>query len=231
MSNVVKHFSGGNEVVRAVDGVSLSVVPGQLVALYGPSGSGKTTLLMMMGGLLSPDSGTIEFDGRDISRMSAKESALYRRREVGFVLQSFELSSATSALNNVALGLLADGRTLREGKRMSEPWLKRVGLGQRLQHRAGLLSGGERQRVALARAFVGRPKLLLTDEPTGNLDTKRTREMLVLLREMCHEQNIPGVIVTHDSVTREYVDRVYSLHDGRLIDGLDPDISASVDSG
>ena len=231
LNHVVKHYPGESEVVRAVDGVSLSVAPGELVALYGPSGSGKTTLLMMAGGLLSPDSGTIVFDGNDISRMSAKESALYRRREVGFVLQSFELNLSTSAENNAALALLADGRTLREAKRMARPWLERVGLGQRLTHRAGQLSMGERQRVAIARALAGSPKLLLTDEPTGNLDTKRTREVLALLRDICHEQQVPGVIVTHDPLALEYVDDVHSLRDGRLIDGLDPELRTALDSG
>jgi putative ABC transport system ATP-binding protein len=231
LSDVIKYYPGGEEVVRAVDGVSLSVAPGQFVALYGPSGSGKTTLLMMAGGLLSADRGTIRFGGRDISRMSAKESTLYRRREVGFVLQSFLLNLATSALNNAALALLSDGHTLREGKRIAQPWLERVGLDERLEHRAGQLSMGERQRVSIARALAGKPKLLLTDEPTGNLDSKRTREILALLRDICHEQEIPGVIVTHDLVTLEYVDHVHSLRDGHLIDGLDPELRAAADSG
>jgi putative ABC transport system ATP-binding protein len=229
LSEVVKHYPGGDEVVRAVDGVSLTVERGQLVALYGPSGSGKTTLLMMAGGLLSADSGTIEFAGSDISRMSAKESSLYRRREVGFVLQGFELNLATSALNNAALALLSRGHTLREAKRIAQPWLERVGLEKRITHRAGQLSMGERQRVAIARALAGEPKLLLTDEPTGNLDSTRTREVLALLRDICHEQEIPGVIVTHDPVTREYVDQVHSLRDGHLIDGLDPELQAALD--
>jgi putative ABC transport system ATP-binding protein len=227
LTEVIKHYPGAEEVVRAVDGVSLTVRPGEFVALYGPSGSGKTTLLMMAGGLLSPDSGSIAFGGRDISCMSAKQSALYRRREVGFVLQSFELNLATSALNNAALALLADGHTLREAKRMARPWLERVGLGQRLEHRAGLLSMGERQRVAIARALAGGPRLLLTDEPTGNLDTSRTREVLAMLRGICHEQQIPGIVVTHDPVAREFVDRVHSLRDGHLVDGLDSELLAA----
>jgi putative ABC transport system ATP-binding protein len=229
LKEVIKHYSGGDEVIRAVDGVSLTVRPGEFVALYGPSGSGKTTLLIMAGGLLSPDSGSIVFGGKDISRMSVKESALYRRREVGFVLQSFELNLATSALNNAALALLSRGHTLREAKHIAQPWLERVGLGRRLEHRAGQLSMGERQRVAIARALAGGPKLLLTDEPTGNLDSTRTREVLALLREICHEQRIPGVIVTHDPVAREYVDEVHSLRDGHLIDGLDPELRAALD--
>ncbi|MGH2832541.1 MAG: ABC transporter ATP-binding protein [Solirubrobacteraceae bacterium] len=231
LNEVVKHYPGESEIVRAVDGVSLSVAPGQFVALYGPSGSGKTTLLMMAGGLLSPDAGTILFDGHDISRMSAKESAYYRRREVGFVLQSFELNLATSTENNAALALLADGRTLREAKQMAKPWLERVGLGKRLKHRAGQLSQGERQRVAIARALAGGPKLLLTDEPTGNLDTKRTREVLALLRDICHEQQVPGVIVTHDPLALEYVDDVHSLRDGQLTDGLDPELRTALSHG
>lgn len=231
LNEVVKHYPGESEIVRAVDGISLSVAPGQFVALYGPSGSGKTTLLMMAGGLLSPDAGTILFEGRDISRMSAKESAHYRRREVGFVLQSFELNLATSTENNAALALLADGHTLRDAKQMAKPWLERVGLGKRLKQRAGQLSQGERQRVAIARALAGAPKLLLTDEPTGNLDTKRTREVLALLRDICHEQQVPGVIVTHDPLALEYVDDVHSLRDGQLTDGLDPELRTALGQG
>ena len=231
LNDVVKRYAAGDEeVVRAVDGVSLTVRPGEFVALYGPSGSGKTTLLMMAGGLLSADGGSIRFGGREISRMSARESSRYRRDEVGFVLQGFELNLATSALNNAALALLARGHTLREARRIARPWLERVGLAERLEHRAGLLSMGERQRVAIARALAGEPRLLLTDEPTGNLDSTRTREVLALLRDICHEQGIPGVIVTHDPVTREYVDHVHSLRDGHLTDGLDPELSAAIGS-
>ncbi len=217
---VVKHYRGGGETVRAVDGVTLSVEPGQLVALYGPSGSGKTTLLLLAAGLMDPDSGEVRFDGRDLQSMSSRESASYRLRDVGFVFQSFHLMPGASALDNALIKLPVRGYTLREARRMAEPWLRRVGLGERIEHRPHQLSMGERQRVAIARALVGEPRLLLADEPTGNLDSVRTREILSLLAEVCHENNIPGLLVTHDAEAAPFVDRTITLRDGRLLDGI-----------
>jgi putative ABC transport system ATP-binding protein len=221
LTDVVKHYGVGGNVVRAVDGVSLRAGPGEFVALYGPSGSGKTTLLLMMASLLAVDSGTIMFGGRDVSCLSSRDSALYRRRELGFVSQSFHLIASASAIDNAGIKLFSDGYTLREARRHVRPLLERVGLGERLLHRAAVLSMGERQRVTVARALAGKPRLLLADEPTGNLDSARTRETLGLLRDICRAEKIPGVIVTHDTVTREYADRVYWLRDGRLHDKLD----------
>jgi putative ABC transport system ATP-binding protein len=227
LRDLVKHYTAGGEVVRAVDGVSLEVAPGELVALYGPSGSGKTTLLLMAAALLAPDSGEALFDGRRISGLSAKDSARYRRREVGFVFQSFHLLAGASALNNAALKLLCDGYTIGEARRMVRPWLERVGLGARVEQKAAQLSMGERQRVAIARALAGNPRLLLADEPTGNLDSTRTREILALLRDISHEQGIPGVLVTHDPRAQAFVDRVFTLRDGSLADGFDPDLDSA----
>ncbi len=228
LRDLVKHYSAGGEIVRAVDGVSLSVAPGELIAVYGPSGSGKTTLLLIAAALLTPDSGEVLFDGRRVSGLSAKDSARYRRREVGFVFQSFHLLAGSSALNNAALKLLCDGYTLGEAKRTVRPWLERVGLGERIDQKAAQLSMGERQRVAIARALAGEPRLLLADEPTGNLDSTRTREILGLLRDICHEQGIPGVLVTHDPRAQGFVDRVYTLRDGNLADGFDPDLEGAL---
>jgi putative ABC transport system ATP-binding protein len=225
--DLVKHYSTGAEVVRAVDGVSLTVSSGEFVALYGPSGSGKTTLLLSAAGLMAPDGGSVMFGGRDIAGLSAAESAIYRRREVGFVFQAFHLIPGAPALDNAALKLLADGFSLAQARREARPWLRRVGLSEREAHPPERLSMGERQRVAIARALVNEPQLLLTDEPTGNLDSKRSREILALLRDVCHERGIPGLLVTHDPQATAFVDRVHTLRDGRLTEGLDAELAVS----
>lgn len=226
LREVVKHYPSGSEIVRAVDGVSLTIPPGELVALYGPSGSGKTTLLLLAVGLMRPDSGSIHFGGRDIGSLSERESARYRRRDVGFVFQSFHLAGGATALDNVTTKLTGDGLTLREARRRARPWLDQVGLEDRAEHMPRQLSMGERQRVAVARALVNRPRLLLADEPTGNLDSKRTRDILALLRSICHERGMPGLLVTHDPEAIAFVDRVYTLRDGRISEGLDAELAA-----
>ena len=224
LREVVKHYHAGGEPVRAVDRVSLTVAPGEFVALYGPSGSGKTTLLLLAAGLMTPDAGTVRFGERDISRLSPNDRALYRRREVGFVFQSFHLMPGGTALDNAALKLLSDGWSMNKAHRAARPWLDRVGLDERLHHKPAELSMGERQRVAIARALVNEPGLLLTDEPTGSLDSKRGRETLELLREICHERGIPAVLVTHDPQAVGVVDTVHTLRDGHLGAGLDADL-------
>lgn len=228
LRGVVKHYVAGSETVKAVDEVSLTVHEGELVALYGPSGSGKTTLLLLCAGLLPADRGQIFFDGRDISRLSERESAAFRRNEVAFVFQSFHLIPGASALNNAAMKLLSTGLSLREARRIVTPLLRRVGLDQRIDQPADRLSMGERQRVAIARALAGDPCLLLADEPTGNLDSRRTAEILGLLREICHEGSIPGLLVTHDSKAQRFADRVLTLRDGRLAEGLDAELQESL---
>ena len=226
LRDIVKHYPSGGETVRAVDGVSLEIVPGELVALYGPSGSGKTTLLLLAAGLMEPDSGHVLFGGRDISGMSVRESARYRLRDVGFVFQSFHLMPGASALDNALIKLPVSGYTVREARKKTIPWLERVGLGPRLNHLPEQLSMGERQRVAIARALVGEPGMLLADEPTGNLDSVRTRGILGLLRDVCHERGIPGLLVTHDPEAIPFVDRTLTLRDGRLLDGVDAELAA-----
>ncbi len=225
LCDVVKHYRSEGETVRAVDGVSLTLTPGDFVALYGPSGSGKTTLLLLAAGLLSPESGKVLFEERDIGGYTARERADYRRRDVGIVFQSFHLMAGASVLNNAAIKPLADGVSPRRARDMARPWLDRVGLIDRHDYRPRQLSMGERQRVAIARALVNEPKMLLCDEPTGNLDSKRSREILVLLRDICHDRCIPGLLVTHDPQATEYVDRAYTLSDGELREGVSPELA------
>ncbi len=225
LRDVVKHYPSGGEIVCAVDGVTLDIEPGELVALYGPSGSGKTTLLLLAAGLMSPDSGEVRFEGRDVGGMSARESARYRLHDLGFVFQAFHLMPGASALDNALIKLPVRGYTVREAREKTTPWLQRLGLGERLEHRPEQLSMGERQRVAIARALVGEPRMLLADEPTGNLDSVRTREILALLRDVCHERQIPGLLVTHDAEAMSFVDRTLSLRDGRLLDGFDAELA------
>jgi putative ABC transport system ATP-binding protein len=220
---VSKHYASGVEVVKAVDAVTLTVAAGELVALYGPSGSGKTTLLLLAAALTNPDSGKVLFDGRDVGCLSDREGALYRRRDVGFVFQAFHLMAHTSALDNATIKLTGGGCTLREARRQALPWLERVGLGERTEHTPEQLSMGERQRVAIARALVNEPRLLLADEPTGNLDSARSREILALMRDICHERGIPGLLVTHDPDGTSFVDRVHTLRDGHLAEGMRPE--------
>ncbi len=216
LRELVKHYRGP-DLIRAVDGVSLTISPGEFVALYGPSGSGKTTLLQLIATLLEPDSGSIHFDGTEVTGLAPKQRALYLRRDVGLISQSVHLMP-TTALNNAASKLLADRWSLREARAAAQPWLERVGLGARLSYRPDQLSMGERQRVAIARALASSPGLLLADEPTGNLDSERSEEVLGLLRDVAHERAIPAIIVTHDAAAAAVVDQVQTLRDGRLCD-------------
>jgi putative ABC transport system ATP-binding protein len=220
LRDLVKHYPAvGGESVRAVDGVSLHVRPGEMVALYGPSGSGKTTLLLMVATLLQPTAGTITIDDRDVSSLSEREASQFRLSELGFIRQNFDLLPGVSAIDNAVLKLLKSVRW-REAHRQITPLLERLGLGARLGHRAETLSMGERQRVMIARALSTEPSLLLADEPTGSLDSQRSREVLELLLELCRERNVATVLVSHDPLAAGYADRVFALRDGQLCDYL-----------
>jgi putative ABC transport system ATP-binding protein len=198
-----------------VDGVSLTVEPGETVVLFGPSGSGKTTLLLMIAALLRPTAGTVVIAGRDLAMLSDREASRFRLSELGFIRQSFDLMPGVSALDNATLKLL---KTKRWGQARREiaPLLEQLGLGERMRHRSETLSMGERQRVMIARALSTRPRLLLADEPTGSLDSRRAREVLELLRDLCHEREVATMIVSHDPMAAAYADRVLALRDGRL---------------
>jgi putative ABC transport system ATP-binding protein len=223
LRDLVKHHHvGDTEPVRAVDGVSLSVAAGELVALYGPSGSGKTTLLTLIAGLSSPDSGAVLLDGRDISSLSDVERSRYRLRDLGFIDQTSDLLPGGSALQNAAMKLWLL-ENARDAEQRIEPLLLRLGLDERLTHRADQLSMGERQRVMIARALSTEPKLVLADEPTGSLDTQRSREVLELLAEICREQGAAVLLVTHDPLATTVADRVHAMLDGRIVD-YEPDL-------
>jgi putative ABC transport system ATP-binding protein len=224
LRDLVKHYPAiGGEPVKAVDGVSLKVEPGEMVVLYGPSGSGKTTLLLMVATLLAPTSGQVLIGGRDVSLLTEREASHFRLSELGFIRQNFDLLPGVTAIDNAVLKLLKSMRW-RDAHRQIAPLLERLGLGQRLEHRAELLSMGERQRVMIARALSTEPRLLLADEPTGSLDTQRGREVLELLTELCREHQVAIVLVSHDPQAAAYADRVYALRDGKLSD-YEPDQS------
>jgi putative ABC transport system ATP-binding protein len=231
LRDVVKHYaSSGGEVVRAIDGVSLTIAESELLALYGPSGSGKSTLLQIVAALLNPDGGQVLVGGRDVSALPSREGARYRLHEVGFVRQSLDLLPGVSALDNAALKLLNTRVGVRDAHRAVTPLLQRLGLEQRLRNRAEELSMGERQRVMIARALSTGPKLLLADEPTGSLDTHRSREVLGLLVEICREQDVAVLLVTHDPQAAGFADTVRALRDGRLVDH-EPDVGLASSVG
>jgi putative ABC transport system ATP-binding protein len=217
LEDVVKHYRGGGEEVRAVDGLALEVRAGEMVAIHGPSGSGKTTLLMMVAALLQPDSGTIRYDGRDLASMSERQVSEYQLREIGFIYQRFKLMPTVTALENAARKLLIGGVRMREAQARVKPWLERVGLGDQLDRTVSEMSGGERQRVAIVRVLACEPRLILADEPTGNLDSARGREIVQLLGTIAREQQAAVVLVTHDLSVLDLADRSYALRDGRLI--------------
>jgi putative ABC transport system ATP-binding protein len=216
LEGVCKYYRTPGETVVALQDVSLIVSPGEVVAVMGPSGSGKSTLLLLIGALLRPDAGSIRFRGRELGSMSERDSARYRRRDVGFVYQDYNLFPGMSAADNVALPLRMNRVGWRESHEQASALLDRM----ELAHRAGFLpsrlSGGERQRVAVARALAAKPSLVLADEPTGNLDTARGEEVLSALRELARSQDTAVILATHDAHATDYADRVCDIKDGGL---------------
>ena len=218
LRDVHKVFRQGEAEVRALAGVSLDIEAGAFVSIMGPSGSGKSTLLHLMGGLDLPTSGEVTLDGSPLSRMSDDEITLLRRRKIGFVFQFFNLLPTYTAEENVALPLLLDGLGRREVRPRVEAALEQVGLSHRRRHRPEELSGGEMQRVAIARALVIDPRVILADEPTGNLDTKTGEQVLDLLGAANRDRHCTIVLVTHDSRAAAHAERLITLKDG-IVDG------------
>jgi putative ABC transport system ATP-binding protein len=202
--------------VEALRGVSMRIDPAEYVAVVGPSGSGKSTLMHLLGCLDRPTSGALNVGGRDVATLSDGELAELRNRTIGFVFQSFQLLGRTSALDNVGLPLVYRGLRRAERRERAEAALTAVGLGHRLEHRPGQLSGGEQQRVAIARALVGEPRLLLADEPTGNLDTGSGTEVMSILERMVAERGVAVVVVTHDPEIAALARRRIHVRDGLL---------------
>lgn len=214
LDDVRVSYGDGDSVVHALDHVSLSVDPGEFIAVVGPSGSGKSTLLAVAGALTTPDSGRVAVAGEDIGDFNDTELARIRREHVGFVFQSSgSLPSALRARDQIELAARIHGK---RGRRSNEELLEAVGMGHRAKHRPATLSGGERQRIGIARALVAGPDLLLVDEPTAALDRRRSHEIVTLLAEECREQGVAGVMVTHDLDVIEHCDRVFEMVDGRL---------------
>ena len=214
--DLVKTYVLGEMQVRALRGVTLSVQAGEFVALTGPSGSGKSTLMHLLGCLDRPTAGSYSLSGQDVSAMSKRELAGVRNRDIGFVFQGFNLLPRTSAMENVELPMLYAGvRSGKERRERAREALTSVGLGERLDHHPNQLSGGQQQRVAIARALVNRPKLLLADEPTGNLDSRTSVEVMGIFQRL-NAQGLTIVLVTHEMDIAEYGTRILRFRDGRV---------------
>jgi ABC-type lipoprotein export system ATPase subunit len=220
LQDIRKTYRMGDIAVPVLRGVSLTVARGELVALMGTSGSGKSTLMNVLGCLDRPDSGLYRLDGEEMSHLSADQRAMVRNHKMGFVFQSFNLLPRTSALDNVAMPLTytTDHLSEREARRRAAEMLARVGLQDRMDHEPSRLSGGQQQRVAIARALINRPPLLLADEPTGNLDSRTSEEVLAMFQALNQKEGITIIMVTHDANVALCAQRVIRIHDGMIVD-------------
>lgn len=214
--DLVKVFRLGGSTVYALNHVSLSIGRGEIVCLLGPSGSGKSTLLNCLAGLERPEQGSITYGPLSLERLSEDKITLFRSLNVGFVFQSYNLIPTLSALENVTLGLMLKGVPKKQREEEAKEMLERVGLGNRLSHRPNQLSGGQQQRVSIARAFVGNPKVVFADEPTGNLDTATSFEVMELMTRMVEQKKITMIMVTHDEEMTGFADRLFHMRDGKI---------------
>jgi putative ABC transport system ATP-binding protein len=217
-TNLTKIYGSGDTAVTALNKVSIDVAPGEFVAVMGPSGCGKSTLLHLLGGLDRPTQGSVIIDGHNLSELPDSKLTELRRRKIGFIFQFFNLIPVLNAVENTALPITLDGVKPEQAKTRATEWLEKVGLGDRMTHRPDQLSGGQQQRVAIARALVADPALVLADEPTGNLDTRSSDEIAVLLRQVANEWGRSVIIVTHDPRIAAHADRILFLKDGSIAD-------------
>jgi ABC-type lipoprotein export system ATPase subunit len=218
LTNVTKSYGAGSSQVHALRGITVEIAPGERVALLGKSGSGKSTLLNLIGGLDKPSSGKIDVAGQDLGSMISSQLARYRLTMVGMVFQSFNLVATRTALQNVELPMVFAGQTPAARRAAGQGALQAVGLSERLHHRPNELSGGEHQRVAIARALVNNPQILLADEPTGNLDTDTSNEIIAILENHLNTHGTTLILVTHDEdLARRCAPRILRLQDGRLV--------------
>lgn len=220
LSRLVKTYGEGANRVEALKGLDLYIAPGEFVSIMGPSGSGKSTLLNLVSALDTPTTGEISIDGHEIGSMTDDDLTLFRRRKIGLIFQFFNLLPTLSALDNVLLPLMLEGKINDKDRQHAHEILSEVGLSQRAEHKMHQLSGGEMQRVAIARALILDPRLLLADEPTGNLDSATGHTVLKLMRDLCERHKTTVVMVTHDRNAARMGDRIVTLKDGLLVSDL-----------
>lgn len=218
IENLYKIYPVGKEKVVALGGINLEIPKGQICCILGTSGSGKSTLLNQLAGLEKPTKGRVLIGGVNVSALSEGQLAKFRQKNVGFIFQSYNLLQSYSALENVAMPLMFRGIGKGLRNRRAKVILKQVGLGKRMHHKPAQMSGGQQQRVGIARAFVAKPKIVFADEPTGNLDTKTTKEVMELMVRLCRKNNQTLVLVTHDRELALYADRIITLIDGHVVD-------------
>lgn len=217
VKDLYKFYRVGDSVVRALDGVSFEVLEGEFCAIVGTSGSGKSTLLNMLAGLEKPTRGQVVIDGHHIEKLNESELVKFRRDNVGFVFQSFHLLGTMNALENVALPLTFRGESLKSRMKKADEMLKLVGLTNHRKHLPRQMSGGQQQRVGVARALVADPRILYCDEPTGNLDSHTSEDVMRLMQRVVREQNRTMVMVTHDDHLAQYADRIFHIIDGKIV--------------
>ncbi|HHV78829.1 MAG TPA: ABC transporter ATP-binding protein [Firmicutes bacterium] len=217
--SLTKKYRLGQEIVVAVNEVNLTIPRGKFVCIMGVSGSGKSTLLHLLAGLDRPTKGEVDFEGYNLSAMSENQMAAFRRKYMGFIFQTYNLIPALSALENVALPLLFAGVPQKERDKRARELLVQLGLGDRLKNRPSQLSGGQQQRVAIARALINHPRVVFADEPTGNLDSHTSKEVMELLTRLVYERGHTLVMVTHDPNVASYADFVFHMRDGQILNG------------
>ncbi|MCR9967852.1 ABC transporter ATP-binding protein [Vibrio cholerae] len=216
LQQICKHYTSGQNVVKALDGVDLTIRHGEFLAILGPSGSGKSTLMNVLGCLDKPTAGRYQLDGHPVDSLSTQQLAAIRNQKIGFVFQSFNLLEYASALDNVALPLVYAGVKAKDRRRRATELLIRVGLADRLDHKPNQLSGGQKQRVAIARALINQPQILLADEPTGALDSKSGAEIEALFNEL-HREGRTIIVVTHDNELAKRTKRIVTIRDGQVV--------------